>query len=242
VRWVMREFNLENAHDTSDDFEFGGTRLEVTYSSGKCDEGEKEVWDVPAGKAVKIEIRDDSEPGWGEFAFDLSKLMKEQMYSGDDESFIFHSKKNGFAVEVFEEKVVSVILFPHSESKTKVCKSKYAEEFITHKSWFGSKKLKERFICVLENKHADVKNLSLSHEKVSAVTSKQIEVITSAVDPENDVLTYSYYVTGGRIVGNGAKVFWDLTGVAPGTYSITAAVDDGAGLVGEKVTKSVVVE
>ena len=64
-------------------------------------------------------------------------------------------------------------------------------------------------------------------------------VKTIAEDPEGDILTYSYTVTGGRIVGTGRNVFWDLYGVWPGSYTITAAVDDGCGQCGAKMTKTV---
>jgi hypothetical protein len=68
-----------------------------------------------------------------------------------------------------------------------------------------------------------------------------ITVATTAVDPENDVLTYNYTVSGGRIVGTGANVSWDLTGLSPGTYTITAGVDDGCGLCGQTQTRTVTV-
>jgi hypothetical protein len=68
-----------------------------------------------------------------------------------------------------------------------------------------------------------------------------IAVSTVAVDPENDVLTYNYTVSGGRIVGSGANVSWDLTGVQAGTYTITSAVDDGCGVCGTTQTKTVTV-
>lgn len=71
--------------------------------------------------------------------------------------------------------------------------------------------------------------------------STSVSVTTTAVDPENDILTYNYTVSGGRIVGSGANVTWDLSGVAPGTYTITAGVDDGCGLCGQTQTQTVVV-
>ena len=79
-------------------------------------------------------------------------------------------------------------------------------------------------------------------ELTSLTTEKQIAVKAIAVDPENDILTYNYTVTGGRVIGTGANVKWDLTGVGPGTYSITAGVDDGCGLCGATVTRTVVVK
>lgn len=68
-----------------------------------------------------------------------------------------------------------------------------------------------------------------------------VRVATIAADPENDVLTYNYTVSGGRIVGAGSKVLWDLNNVMPGTYTITAGVDDGCGVCGKTVTKTITV-
>jgi hypothetical protein len=55
------------------------------------------------------------------------------------------------------------------------------------------------------------------------------------------VLTYNYTVSGGRIVGQGANVSWDLTGAQPGTYTITAGVDDGCGVCGKTQTRTITV-
>jgi hypothetical protein len=66
-----------------------------------------------------------------------------------------------------------------------------------------------------------------------------VRVTTTAVDPENDVLTYNYTVSGGRIVGQGANVTWDLSGVRPGTYTLTAGVDDGCGICGKTETRTI---
>ena len=68
-----------------------------------------------------------------------------------------------------------------------------------------------------------------------------VPIKTSAVDAENDALTYIYTVSGGRIKGQGAEVEWDSSGTASRTYSITAAVDDGNGVSTRTVTKSVAV-
>ncbi len=105
------------------------------------------------------------------------------------------------------------------------------------------------------NQFANVTNLELSETTVTtpcpvgqvraegAVCSDDMTVTvrTTAVDPENDVLTYNYTVSGGRIVGQGANVDWDLTGVAPGTYTITAGVDDSCGVCGQTQTRTITV-
>lgn len=50
-------------------------------------------------------------------------------------------------------------------------------------------------------------------------------VRTSAIHPELKRLTYRYTVSGGKIIGQGAEVKWDLSGVTPGIYLITAQVE-----------------
>lgn len=51
-------------------------------------------------------------------------------------------------------------------------------------------------------------------------------VSVSASDPDRDILTYSYSVSGGTITGVGADVHWTAPATA-GEYSITVTVDDG---------------
>jgi hypothetical protein len=68
-----------------------------------------------------------------------------------------------------------------------------------------------------------------------------INVATNATDAENDVLDYYYTISGGRVVGTGSSVKWDLNGVPPGTYTITAKVDDSCGICGKTITKGVMI-
>ncbi len=89
------------------------------------------------------------------------------------------------------------------------------------------------------NKFANVTDLLLSQTEITTSGKQTIDVSTTAVDPENDVLTYNYTVSAGRIVGTGAKVVWDLTGVEPGSYTIFAGVDDGCGICGRTITKTI---
>lgn len=69
-----------------------------------------------------------------------------------------------------------------------------------------------------------------------------IDVSSKAEDPENDVLTYKYTVSGGKIIGRGANVKWDLTDARAGTYHITAGVDDGCGICGATKKATVTVD
>ena len=79
-------------------------------------------------------------------------------------------------------------------------------------------------------------------EGESCDDNQTVNVRTSATDPENDVLTYNYTVSGGRIVGQGANVSWDLSDASPGDYTLTVAVDDGCGVCSDPMTKTVKVE
>jgi hypothetical protein len=105
------------------------------------------------------------------------------------------------------------------------------------------------------NTFADVTDLRLSNDNLVLgcqpgykpregslpPTSMIIDVATSAFDKENDVITYDYKITGGRIIGTGPKVKWDLADAQPGTYTITAGVDDGCGICGATKTLTITV-
>ena len=107
----------------------------------------------------------------------------------------------------------------------------------------------------LVNQFANVIDLKLSQGKLVApcepgrtpahgqgISDNMIvDVRAVAVDAEEDVLAYNFQVSGGRVIGQGAHVSWDLTGVKPGMYSITAGVDDGCGICGATKTETVTV-
>jgi len=61
--------------------------------------------------------------------------------------------------------------------------------------------------------------------------SMSVSLTATASDPDGDTLLYTYSTTGGRITGDGPNVTWDLSGVAPGTYTSTVEVDDGCGCI-----------
>jgi len=94
----------------------------------------------------------------------------------------------------------------------------------------------------------DVINVTLSRNEVvgSCPTNqklcsdrKGIGIYTEVSNPENDVITYVYKVSGGKIIGEGSTVVWDLSGEKPGTYTITAGVDNSCGVCGRTLSKEV---
>jgi hypothetical protein len=60
-------------------------------------------------------------------------------------------------------------------------------------------------------------------------TSSSVSLSANATDPDGDTLLYTYSTTGGRITGDGPNASLDLSGVQPGTYTVTVEVDDGCG-------------
>jgi hypothetical protein len=119
-------------------------------------------------------------------------------------------------------------------------------------AWIGRRNKRQE---ELVNQFANVTNVTLSdttvtlgcrpgfvpREGTTCNDATTVSVATTAVDPENDVLTYNYTVSGGRIVGTGANVTWDVTGLQPGTYTITSGVDDGCGLCGKTETRTITI-
>ena len=104
------------------------------------------------------------------------------------------------------------------------------------------------------NKPANVESVALDkHEtflpcRAGSYTPEEcdkgmtVDVYTKAFDAEDDVLFYKYTISGGKIIGKGANVRWDLSGVRPGTYTIKTEVDDGCGFCGESFTANVEVK
>ena len=77
--------------------------------------------------------------------------------------------------------------------------------------------------------HPPVAACSINPASVFAGSSDAVTLHVNASDPDNDSLTYSYSATGGKIEGGGPDGRWSPAGLAAGTYTATAKVDDGKG-------------
>lgn len=108
----------------------------------------------------------------------------------------------------------------------------------------------EKIVCQLTHPH--IKNISLSQDEITATISASenstvlpdsiVQVVSEGDDFEFDVLTFKYEVSGGKIIGTGAKVAWDLSNLKPGIYTITAMVDDGCGFCSPATKKTITVK
>ena len=82
--------------------------------------------------------------------------------------------------------------------------------------------------CNKEEKNGNPTISSVAITPASVNANGIVSVNVTAVDPDNDPLTYSYTVTGGAITGTGAAVSWTAPS-AEGAHSLTVVVSDGNG-------------
>lgn len=71
--------------------------------------------------------------------------------------------------------------------------------------------------------------MSCSVDRSSVLIGERVRVTAAASDPDGDPLSYSWRSNGGQIIGSGASVQLDTTGLNPGRYTVTGRVEDGRG-------------
>jgi len=64
---------------------------------------------------------------------------------------------------------------------------------------------------------------------MSPCTAEEVSLKVTAFDPDGDRLRYRYEVTGGKILGKGQAVRWNLEDVANGQFQARVRVTDGKG-------------
>jgi hypothetical protein len=245
-------------HDDDEDedyrqwFSTENAEIKVTFSKGNCAE-DSEAWDVAEFVVTKIEISPENDIKVKDFKFDFSGFTKEIEDKDEPEDYIYHDETSGIIFVVESGKIVKIILFPSKSSYPLLCDNEDTKELRSNETRLVDFILKSGMTgCV--NLVPNVNELNLSAQEIiigcasgagdkgCSDTDAQISVDTVAADAENDVLTINYTISAGKINGQGAKVVWDLTGVAPGTYTITAGADDGAGILGATKTQTVVIK
>jgi outer membrane protein OmpA-like peptidoglycan-associated protein len=77
--------------------------------------------------------------------------------------------------------------------------------------------------------HPPVASCSATPTSVYQGSTDPVTIHVAATDADNDPLTYAYTATGGTVDGTGADVRWNPSGLALGSYTINAKVDDGRG-------------
>ncbi len=246
VRKLFAKYESDlDDEDNSDTFQAPGLEVEVWYASGECSESAgsntfPDVWNVKNGKVIKVAIRFEHPVAIAEFTLYTSLLIREQSDEESPDNYVEFSKARGIMFDIVESGVERIVLFPPSSKSRFLCHDNtWGKGFYSSKAWADEFNLD--IVCVLKNLPAHVDDLKLSATQVEATLDRTISIETTASDPENDVLIYIYSVSAGQIRGAGSKVIWDLNGVSSGTYTITAGVDDGSGIMGRTITKTITV-
>lgn len=255
VKKIFADF--EHDEDENEDYEqYFSTKnaeIEVIFSVGNCaDENSDEIWNVAEWKVTKIKITPEETLKLEDFKFDFSSFTKEIENEETPEYFKYHNENAGIVFEIYDGEISKIIIYPPKSNIAFLCANEKTSEIIS-----GEKRLVDSILeygtgCINKPPNVDdiissAKEIIISCEnnaknRTCKISDPQVSIFVMAVDPENDVLTYNYETSAGKIIGQGAKVIWDLTGVKPGSYTITAWADDGCGKCGSTITKTVVVK
>lgn len=255
VKKILVDYKL----DLSDDERFyqlfskgNNFSFTVSYSDGTC--GDSESWNISAWKVVSVEISPKNKVDVENSGFDFSTFTKERHYANISDSYVYHNRDKGIAFEIANNAIQKIVIFPPKKNYLLVCSKKAAKRYYFGKSIFGKTKLEDR--VYITDPTSDVTNLTLSATEIIADCAngdeqnkscsddnkKIIVDVKSTDDDENGMLKYEYAITGGKIVGEGKQIVWDLSDTKPGTYKITAGVNDGCGICGRTITKTVIIK
>jgi hypothetical protein len=224
------------------------------YSGGNCS-NEDEEWNVPEGKVTEIYMVIEEAIKPSDLGIDLSKLDKVSKFASLRNYFIYYDKAKGISFATSDKEFSHIKFFPTEENYPALCNNKKIRKFYSSKDWFRNKTKERRYIpepmpvanltdMILSKEEIVVDcgaNLPKEAQSCSYDLQITVEAKAESSDP-TDVLTYNYTVSGGKIIGTGANITWDLSGAKPGTYTITAGVDNGCGVCGTTRTETVIVK
>lgn len=269
IKAIMSEFDSDEYSDSGEDdddgsvmgeFRSDNAQVRVYYSSVGCsedDDGISPEWNTPKITATKVVINFDDTVKLKDLGLDLSTFKKrlEHEDAADDENsifardYIYYDENAGIIITTNDDEIEEIILCPEKKQLGHLCNNETNSEILSGETRFEDAVIRSVIFCRLLNYSAKVTNLDLKtngvfgcKDKNCVGEKKEISIETTAVDRENDQLVYDYTVSGGKIVGRGANVIWDLADVSPGDYTITAGVDDGCGICGETKTQRISVK
>ncbi len=251
---VKRIFGEYDEDSEGGEYSTDNMTIRIFYSSGDCSDDGGD-WNVAEGRVTEIFVSIDVSIKPKDLKINLSKLerlKRDEDDNDDDADYLYYDKEKGISYRLSEDEISSIKFIPPEKNYPTLCNNENVRQFKSDKEWFRSK-IREPWICYLPRPFANVVELNSSKNEIMAncptedvsptdsfdnYFKVQIGTKGESSDP-TDVLTYNYTVSAGKIVGNGANVKWDLSGVKPGEYTITAGVDNGCGVCG--TTKTLVV-
>jgi len=197
----------------------------------------RDDWDVGEYKVTEIDISPWDNVELGDLGMDIRNFRNERLYRSHKNIRILHNKDVGIAIEVHGTRVRQVFLFPSRKNISLLCNNDFLRKFYLGNKWRRYSEEKQMIVDL--NYPANVTDLQVTRLEGE---DRKFQIQVTAVDSENDVLTYNYGISNGKIFGMGAKVIWDLSSAAPGAYKITAGVDDGCGICRRIISKIVTIK
>lgn len=261
--FVGYEFKNYNISDYREWIKTKGIEIEFAYSEGNCKNKEDDDdYDVSEWKVSYIQISlhkpielKELEKVLEGFGAKISAYRREKLYINDDDIYVRHNKVLGIGLEVVKDSVREIFFIAPRKYYPLICDKKIAKRRLSTKSFF-TLPIKERKLITDERGFLGVGYLELSgvHLTADCVQANTVENYTCPDDggglievkaesnyPTDYSFVFQYETSGGKIIGTGKKVVWDLSGAKPGTYIITARIDDGCGICGPTVTKTVTI-
>lgn len=247
-------FKKRDYSEYKERFDTTSAIIEFSYSTGKCIFNDSEEYNSPEWSVTGITILPESSLAPKDFGIDLTKYKKEKVYKNVAYRYVYHDKNSGISFDIFQGKINAINFFPSQKYYSQMCDQQRAKILSSTDSLF-TEKLKDRIYTDygrpsnVEKIHLSQTELtvgsqsSMSNDKNNCSDNTEIiEVFVKATNPYDDGLTFSYTISGGKIIGQGSKVIWDLSGAKAGIYEITVATDDGCGFCGKTMTKKVMVK
>ncbi len=71
--------------------------------------------------------------------------------------------------------------------------------------------------------------LTCSAERGQAIAGERVRISCQASDPDGDVVRFTWKASGGQVIGTGAVVVFDTTGLEAGDYTVAAHAEDPSG-------------
>lgn len=246
VRNIFKNYDLIKSDDTQhyEQFSTEKTKIEVLYSDGKCDKNYLD-FDVSEWKVVGVHlIITNGRIKPDEIGIDLSSFKRSRAYE-----YYAYNDDSGLALIYIQGRVQEIYFVPSKQSFSLLCPNNKINENASILNYLRQLKTQKQFRLLGEIAH--IKDLILEKSEIQRNCNLRnqdtqsptiIKILAKETNPFKDELSFNYTVSGGKVIGTGTEVLWDLSGVKAGNYTITAAVDDGCGFCGATKTKTVTVK
>lgn len=228
------------------DFYSEDANVRVFYSSGNCSD-EDEDWNAPEDIVTGIYFSPKEFVELKDLGIDYSKFRKERPYRDYKNKFVYYDKKAGIAIMTVGDSVHTVSFSPSEKDFSQLCNKPEVKNYYSSKRWLRDPETKNAAID--DFPPPDVTALDLSRNEITICdlpdkncAENKISVSTTIKNYMGDVVLYDYRITGGKIIGRGEKVIWDLSEAKAGTYKITAIASNGSGPEGKWITKTIIIK